>query len=57
MAARTENGQKAFLVDLEKPNAREDYTCLTWSTATRLIRQILFMVRIANLALITCVTT
>ena len=24
MAARTENGQKAFLVDLEKPNARED---------------------------------
>ena len=24
MAARTENGRKAFLVDLEKPNARED---------------------------------
>ena len=24
MAGRTENGQKAFLVDLEKPNARED---------------------------------
>ena len=24
MAARTENGQNAFLVDLEKPNARED---------------------------------
>ncbi|HNR02327.1 MAG TPA: hypothetical protein PKK59_07315 [Anaerolineaceae bacterium] len=24
MAARTENGRKAFIVDLEKPNARED---------------------------------
>ena len=24
MADRTENGKKAFLVDLDKPNARED---------------------------------
>jgi len=29
MAARTENGQKAFLVDLDKPNAREDLNLLT----------------------------
>jgi preprotein translocase subunit SecA len=29
MAARTENGQKAFIVDLDKPNAREDLHLLT----------------------------
>jgi len=29
MAARTENGQKAFLVDLDKPNSREDLNFLT----------------------------
>ena len=29
MAARTENGRKAFIVDLEKPNAREDLHMLT----------------------------
>ena len=29
MAARTENGQKAFLVDLDKPNSREDLNFLS----------------------------
>jgi preprotein translocase subunit SecA len=29
MAARTENGQKAFVIDLEKPNAREDLHLLS----------------------------
>ena len=57
MAARTENGKKAFLVDLEQSRPMKINTSCAWFPARRLTWRISPTALTANLASITCAIT